>query len=623
MKVPPLWKHQAAEVEAHGRDRARGLLWSMRTGKTRPIIESARRLRESGEVTGLLVIAPNGVHAQWIDREIPRWMPEGVHASLAWRSGSTKPEDARDVLADSRELGLRCLALNVDALRVERAQFLVRSFLKSNGGGERVMVAFDESHEFRRPGARKTRLARGLAGRCRYRRILTGTAALNSPLHLWSQFELLWPCALGHRTFGEFQSYHAEFRQQRRRDGRSYPQITGYRRLEELREWVSLWASVVPRSEADVPDVLRTTRIVALSAKQRRAYDDLKRDTLKVAAEGGGEVEVKAHMMKLQQVLGGFVHTDSTLREAKVHSVDDDPPRLSALVEEVVGSEPCKVIVWCRFREDIRRCVAALRKAGVETVEYHGGVNAADRESAIVRFQGGSEPVAFVGQPQAAGQGLDLSAASTIIWYSHVHDAIVREQASARASARGDTAVVLVDLVAEGTLDQGMLDLLDGKASLAEALTGEGLAALLSGASPTFSNFKGKGLLSDELSEYDVPITSRGRRESSPHQGERDMAQRKKVTRKAASKKTASKKATSKKRTGPTIGETACKAIKGGATNEEALTAVKAAHPEGRTTMSSIAWYRNDMRKRGEKVKTSREISSARRAKKAKAAKGS
>lgn len=489
----PLWDHQRLELEKYGDAEARGLLWSMRTGKTRPIVESARRLHKAGKITGLLVIAPNGVHSQWVNREIPRWMPEGIHASLAWRSESTKLKDTQDILADQRGLGLKCLALNVDALRVKRVQDLVRSFLKSNGSGDQVMVVFDESHEFRKPGARKTRLARSLAKRCRYRRILTGTAALNSPLNLWSQFELLGECALGHKTFGAFQSYYAEFRQQRRRDGRSYPQLVGYRRLDEMREWVGLWASVIPRSEADVPDVLRTERIVPLSNHQRKAYNDLKKNVLKIAADGGDEIEVMSHMMKLQQVLGGFIHV-----EEEIHSIDDNPPRLAALVEEVLGSEPCRVIVWCRFREDIRRCVAALNSAGVTTVEYHGGVSASNREAAVRDFQitkdwAAAPSIAFVGQPQAAGQGLDLSAASTVIWYSHVYDAIVREQASARASVKGGDPVALVDLVAEDTLDSGMLELLDSKASLAEALTGKGLAALLAGTLPTLSNFRELG----------------------------------------------------------------------------------------------------------------------------------
>ena len=331
---PPLWKHQLKELQEHALDTARGLLWSMRSGKTRVIIESFDELKDQGLATGLLIIAPNGVHTQWVEREIPRWSYSQLNG-LAWHSATT---DANAV--NIKELDV--LALNVDALKVERAQGLVKKFLIEHGSGETVMVVFDESHEFRRPGTRKTRLARGLAKRCKYKRILTGTVALNSPLHVWSQFELLAPCALGHRTFGAFKSYYAEWAQIQRRDGRSFPKVVGYRHLEELQSWVSLWASVVPRSQADVPAVLKTERIAPLSVKQEKAYAALKLNAL-TGIDELSAVEITAHLIKFQQILGGFILND----HREVINIDFNPPRLIALVEEVLGTEPCKAIVWC------------------------------------------------------------------------------------------------------------------------------------------------------------------------------------------------------------------------------------------------------------------------------------
>jgi predicted nucleic acid-binding Zn ribbon protein len=41
--------------------------------------------------------------------------------------------------------------------------------------------------------------------------------------------------------------------------------------------------------------------------------------------------------------------------------------------------------------------------------------------------------------------------------------------------------------------------------------------------------------------------------------------------------------------------------IKAGKTNEEAFAAVKKKFPAGKTTLANVAWYRNDMRKKGVK----------------------
>ena len=268
--LAPLWKHQERELSNHYDDPARGLLWPMRSGKTRVIIETASRLYKEGRVTGLLVTAPNGVHAQWATRQLPEWATCDFGSPLAWRSSDTKPKHVEGFLMGAGS-GLHVLTLNVEALQLKRVQDLVRCFLKVHGGGSKLMVAFDESHDFRRPGARRTRLARGLAKRCAFRRILTGTAALNSPLHLFSQFELLMPCALGHRTFTSFKAHHADYAQQTLANGRTFPKLTGYRNLEELRNWVALWASVVTRSQTEVPDVLQTARVVTLSQPKKRA----------------------------------------------------------------------------------------------------------------------------------------------------------------------------------------------------------------------------------------------------------------------------------------------------------------------------------------------------------------
>lgn len=64
------------------------------------------------------------------------------------------------------------------------------------------------------------------------------------------------------------------------------------------------------------------------------------------------------------------------------------------------------------------------------------------------------------------------------------------------------------------------------------------------------------------------------------------------------------------------VGTTATDAIKAGKTNEEALAAVKAKHPEAKTSLASINWYRNKLRADGVKgVKTARELKKASKAK--------
>lgn len=54
------------------------------------------------------------------------------------------------------------------------------------------------------------------------------------------------------------------------------------------------------------------------------------------------------------------------------------------------------------------------------------------------------------------------------------------------------------------------------------------------------------------------------------------------------------------------IGAVAVAAILDGKTNEEALAAVKTAHPNAKTGMASINWYRNKLRSDGATLKGSK-----------------
>jgi len=56
-----------------------------------------------------------------------------------------------------------------------------------------------------------------------------------------------------------------------------------------------------------------------------------------------------------------------------------------------------------------------------------------------------------------------------------------------------------------------------------------------------------------------------------------------------------------------TIGSVAEKAIVGGASNQEALDAVRDRFPEAATSMASISWYRSKLRKERDDVLTDRE----------------
>lgn len=335
----PNYKHQQTEWDRHRDDDARALLWQMRTGKTKATLDVACYRRAKGDIDAVLVIAPNGVHCNWVRRQLPVHMWNTVpYVAHAWQaSEASKPEHAASlerVLSAKPSEALAVLAVNSESIIHDKPAKLIGRFLRKYKG--RVMLVVDESHDFRSPGSKRTKRARSLKRYCRVRRILTGTAVSNSPLAAYSQFELLDDHALGFDTFSDFEGHYAYYVQERTKGGRSYDRLDHYRNLDDLQERMARWASVVLREDVDdMPDLVMDERTVTLPERLMDAYRTLVKEMI-LELEDGGEVEAVdggARLVKLQQMLGGFVvDVDGQVRELVA---DEDNPRLQAMLDEV------------------------------------------------------------------------------------------------------------------------------------------------------------------------------------------------------------------------------------------------------------------------------------------------
>lgn len=242
------WKHQEKEWDLYRDHDARALLWQMRTGKTRSTLDVAfHRAFRRGEIDGVLVLAPNGVHVNWIRRQVPQhaWTGEGW-LGHAWQASEAKKASHQAslerVLSSKRDRdGLAFLAVNSESLIHDGAAKVIAKFLKNR----RVMLVADESHNFRTPGSRRTKRVRALTNYCPVKRILTGTSVDNSPLAAFSQFEILRKGALGFERFAEFEGRFAEYEQLKTKGGRTYDKLMGYRNLDELRSRIAAWLSLI------------------------------------------------------------------------------------------------------------------------------------------------------------------------------------------------------------------------------------------------------------------------------------------------------------------------------------------------------------------------------------------
>ena len=135
------------------------------------------------------------------------------------------------------------------------------------------------------------------------------------------------------------------------------------------------------------------------------------------------------------------------------------------------------VIVFSQFVEMLDLIEDALTKEGLAFVKLTGQTK--DRETPVQRFQAGEVPI-FLISLKAGGTGLTLTRADTVIHYDPWWNPAVENQATDRAHRIGqDKTVFVYKLIAEGTVEEKMVELQGKKQALVDSVlsgTGAGLS---------------------------------------------------------------------------------------------------------------------------------------------------
>lgn len=466
------------------RDKANfALLMEMGTGKTKVIIDTAAYLFSKGEITCLLVAAPNGVHYNWINEQIPLHMPTWARAqsfTLTLRDGVRKHEAVMRALEERTRLTV--IAVNIEALSFDGGVSMCSKIMDIAD----TLFAIDESTRIKTPGSRRTRNAMKLRKLAKYRRIMSGSPITKGVEDLYSQLAFLDEDILG---FSSFYTFRARYCVMGGFEGR---QIVGYRNTEEIKQRLDGHSFRVTKAEClDLPDKVYVERTVPLHPQQAKIYEQLRDDFM--TEFSGGLVDASlaiVRLTRLQQVVCGHLtppsdDPDKPAAMSKPIIPVEDNPRIRETLDLVNEAEG-KVIIWARFTTDLTMLAQALHKEEVQAVLYRGDVPPDERQKRLARFKTDPHVKVFLGQPSIAGLGLNMVEATTVIYYSNSFDAEIRWQSEDRCHRIGQAnKVTYIDLVSKGTVDRKVVHALRKKQHIADAILIEGKAFLEDATQPT------------------------------------------------------------------------------------------------------------------------------------------
>lgn len=431
------------------------------TGKTKVGIDNAAYLFANGKIDQILIIAPNGVHTQWITEQLPDHMPDFIEYEATWyESGGTKKVKERlDKVLGTKDK-LRIIAQHVESFSYKSGMEFAYNFLLSG----RTLVILDESSRIKNPQATRTKNIIKLRDLAPYRRLMSGSPVTKGAEDLYAQFLFLHPDILGFSSFYTFANRYLVM------GGWENKQIVGYKNMEELQNRIDGHTLRVLKSDClDLPERTYTNRLVEMTPEQEKLYTQMRDDFL-VELENGAILDAPlaiTRLLRLQQILCGHLPGETEASTGWLQI----PTNRTKVYMEVVGEakDHSKILTWCRFRADAQVVAKSLKEAGIGYVIYAG--TSEQRTEAIRQFREDPDIRVFIANPATAGIGLNLTVSNVTIWYSLSFDLEQYLQANDRNHRIGQkNPVTYVHLETPNTIDTKLIKSLVSKKNIADMI---------------------------------------------------------------------------------------------------------------------------------------------------------
>jgi len=416
----------------------------MGLGKTVQAIASASLLHQLRDIQRVLVVCPASLKHQWA-REIQRFtsFPVNVIQGPIKKRRPLYRQPAffniinyELVLRDQKELE----HLHPDLIILDEAQRIKNWRTKTADAVKRL--------------------------RSRHAFVLTGTPLENRLDELYSIFQFLDPTILG-----PLWRFNQRYFQLERRASGSF-KVLGYKNLDELRNRIAPYVTRRTRGEVltDLPDRVDNNFFVEMTDPQWHAYDGFRQTVARLIARARRRpLTPKEHKI----LLGALVKMRLICNALALHDPDLSPkerertaPKLRELrliLDDEIASNGHKAVVFSQWTKMLDLTEPVLDKLGLGYVKLSGAVPTRKRGALIERFFKDDNIRVFL-STDAGGVGLNLQAASLVVNLDLPWNPAVLEQRIARAHRHGQRHTVnVINLIAQGTIEERMLDTLAAK----------------------------------------------------------------------------------------------------------------------------------------------------------------
>ena len=322
------------------------------------------------------------------------------------------------------------------------------------------VLILDEAQYIKNKSAKRTKLVKSIPAKVKI--ALTGTPILNRPIELWSILNWLVPEKLPPSSYMKFALRYCGAHQRWVTRKKRVWWVNGASNLDDLK--ARLEPIMIRRLKRDVlKDLPPKIRQIVEIPQDGIDADLSRRSSLAALQIDAIGMTYKTDVDRLDSELTVAWNEMSALRhEIGLAKVDLVLPFLHDAVES-----SGKVVIFAHHRDVIENLKEAL--VDYNPVVIRGGTSLTDRLDAVDRFQKDPRVKVFIGQIQAAGTGITLTASSHVIVLEPDWTPGVMLQAEDRCHRIGTKDSVLVQhLVLENSLDARIVKTLVRKQEVIE-----------------------------------------------------------------------------------------------------------------------------------------------------------
>lgn len=376
------YKHQVRALKKALRRGCCALFMEMGTGKTKVAIDFACALGVKHQhQMRVLVVCPLSVTGVW-PLEIEKHAPAGYPPT--WK------------------------IINYDKARRPEVLAELINWLTEVDDDRRVIV-LDEGHRIKNHSSLQSKSMYRLAQYSKYRLLLTGTPVGKNLLDLYAQFRFVKTSIFG-TSWKVFKNTYAIF------VGPNEIIFKRYRNKRKMLKKISPYTVRVKKKDClDLPKATHELVPVMLD-ESAEFYEHFARESVariednKLMADN-----VLVRIQKLSQMTGGFVKVDD-----KWHRIGKEKQLVLAdQLSDFYAGGILKFGLFCHYLPELRVCMHVAKEAGYRVLPYYGGVRQELRDRILADFDETKKPTVFLATLGTGSLGIDLTAASTAVFYSH------------------------------------------------------------------------------------------------------------------------------------------------------------------------------------------------------------